>query len=60
MTVVEEFTNKVEEVRTEMCDHYCRMPQAFAGVETFKEMPDGDKVSFLDEVCDKCPLGRLI
>lgn len=59
-TVVKKFEEEVEEIRQEMCDNYCRMPLAFADVERFNDMSDGDKCTFLEEVCDKCPLGRLI
>lgn len=37
----------IEEVKTEMCDHYCKYPN---------EIKDDEE---LCDICGKCPLGRL-
>lgn len=38
----------IEEVKTEMCDHYCKYPS---------EVHDPDYM--IDTICEKCPMGRL-
>jgi len=38
----------IEEVKTEICDHYCKYPS---------EVHDPDYM--IDTICEKCPLGRL-
>lgn len=37
----------IEEVKTEMCDNYCKYPN---------EIKDDEE---LYDICEKCPLGRL-
>lgn len=59
-TIIETLEKEIEKVKEEMCDNYCKMPHQFANVEIFDDMTDDDKMQFLEEICDKCPLGRLL
>ena len=48
-TVVDVTDEELEEIKTEMCDEYCRK---------WKEWK-GEPNEFIDEVCVNCPLTRL-
>ena len=39
-------SQEMEEIKEQMCDKYCRMPDWYAGDQ-------------LEEVCENCPLNRL-
>lgn len=43
----------IEEVKEEMCDHYCKHIEKIqgGGEEAFEKL--------VEEFCDKCPLNRL-
>lgn len=63
-TVTKMLEREIEKIKEEMCDNYCKKPYEYsmaAGIEATNtsEMPDGLCMNFMDEVCDKCPLGRL-
>ena len=43
----------IEEVKTEICDKYCRYP-------TMYDMDDEDQYNeMIEKVCSNCPLDRL-
>lgn len=44
-------TEIIEEVKEEMCDHYCKWPDQYKHV--------GSYGMILQKYCDRCPLNRL-
>jgi len=44
---------ELEEVAGEICDHYCKFPEAYGDRED-------DNQRMIEEKCNKCPLDRLI
>lgn len=50
MGAINDLENKYEEVKAEMCDKYCKMPDQYTPEEW-------DKVC--QDVCGNCPLGKL-
>ena len=52
---VKSITETIEEVKEDMCSHYCRYP--------FEPIPEGRTEDWLledeDSPCQKCPLNRL-
>ena len=44
-------TKIIDDVRTEICDHYCKYPAQYPTQDRY------DKI--LDEQCETCPLNRL-
>ncbi len=47
-------TSLIEEVATEFCEHYCKWPENYKAEEH-----EGVEL-FDSEICDKCPLNKLI
>lgn len=45
----------IEEVKTEICDNYCKYPAIY---DTRKDSGE-DYDRMLGEKCDRCPLNRL-
>lgn len=51
-TVIDVTDEELEEIKTEMCDKYCKHPESYRLFgDTEEEM--------IDEVCVNCPLSRL-
>lgn len=40
----------VDGIREQICDHYCRFPEAY---------PENDNERMMEERCEKCPLNKL-
>lgn len=45
----------IEEVRSEICDKYCK----YSDINYTREYSDGEYDKMMEEVCDNCPLSRL-
>ena len=43
-------SQQIEDIKTEMCDHYCKYPGIW-------DEDDGELAD--SEICANCPLGRL-
>ncbi len=46
----------VEEIKEEMCDHYCKMPEWY--LANYKD-PDEAHEVMVNECCTECPLEKL-
>lgn len=46
----------IEQIKEEMCDHYCKMPEFY--LSQYKD-PDEAHEVMVNECCAKCPLERL-
>lgn len=44
-----------EEIKCEMCDHYCK----YSDINYTREYSDEEYDKMIKEVCGDCPLGRL-
>lgn len=49
----------IDEVQSEICDHFCKWPTAPAPVEVPEEMRDGWLYDWPDSPCNHCPLEKL-
>lgn len=47
---------KLTQIKEEMCDHYCKMPEFY--LSQYKD-PDEAHEIMVNECCAKCPLERL-
>lgn len=49
-------SEQIEQIKTEMCDYYCKYPK-----EARLKFDDGEEAMewLQKEYCDECPLGRL-
>lgn len=43
-----------EDIKQEMCEHYCRFPNEFC-----EDDPDADPDEMYEQICSGCPLMRL-
>jgi hypothetical protein len=48
-------TEIFEEIKTEICDHYCKYPDIY----DTREDSDEEYGKMIKEVCNSCPLNRL-
>ena len=56
MSEIKSITQQIEDICTEICDHYCKYPQI--SLEQYKD-PDEAYEWLMNHCCEKCPLMRL-
>lgn len=46
--------NIIEEIKEQICDHFCKYPGEYNAKDSVLDMQD-----MINEVCDSCPLNAL-
>ena len=54
VTVQDINENLIEEIKQQICDHYCKYPGEYKAKDSILDMQD-----MINEVCDSCPLNAL-
>ena len=54
MSEIKTITQQIEDICTEICDHYCKFPEAYDTGH------DDDNDRMIEEKCNSCPLGELV